>query len=283
MVLVLLERERATTGLCTTTQVSEWVLDRFLADLRASHSPQLVAWLLTFSLGSVDLLRRVLDIDEHAVHACFVDGAYTPMHGGIAENFADAMVPGIEELLRRGADPHRVGMTSSSYGGNDSERLDTPTSLAMRRSSAFWKWRQIIRNLGYDIQEFVAEELEHAPLVVLGWTVGTLFKLFELDFTPLELEPNLCTQCKRVVYHTLDDDEIWWEHLLDGIKAEETTLDVGDQSNLGDDQSDEIQDDDEDVSVSSSASTESSQDADLCWKCGIMQRIYGADYERGDL
>lgn len=141
MVLVLLERERASTGLCTTTEVSEWVLDAFLGDLRASHSPQLIAWLLTFCLESPDLLRLVLDLDldKNIVHASIIEGGHTLMLGKIAENFPNIVVPGIKELLRRGADPHRVGVTSSSYGGDNSERLDIATSLALRRSSAFFK------------------------------------------------------------------------------------------------------------------------------------------------
>jgi hypothetical protein len=95
-------------------------------------------------------------------------GAHTPMHGKIAENFADTFIPGITELLRKGADAHRTGMTSASYGGDDSERLDTLTSLAIRRSSSFHKWKRILRDVGRDYETFVDEVLRHAPLVAKG-------------------------------------------------------------------------------------------------------------------
>ncbi|KAF2500368.1 hypothetical protein BU16DRAFT_245217 [Lophium mytilinum] len=222
------------------------------------------------------------------VHASVVEGGYTPMHMKIAENFPDAAVPGIEELLRRGADPHCVGFTSSSYGGDDSERLDTATSLAMRRSSSFFKWRQIVRDLGLNLDKFVADELEHAPLVIRGWTASSLSKLFELDFEPLEIEPDLCTQCGRVVYHTFDKDETWWEELLDELKASETGMNTdnapstpGAQSGLCERDDEEVHDPSSPVSSASTSSTE--LDEDLCWKCGIMQRTYGDDYDRGRL
>ena len=288
MVLVVLERERASTGLCDTTEVSEWILDTFLSDIRANHSPPIVAWLLTFCLESPNLVRRVLDFVGNLVNASVVEGGYTPMHGKIAENFSDTVVPGIKLLLEHGADPHRVGMTSSSYGGDDSQRLDTPTSLALRRSSWFFKWRQLIRDMGYDIKTFIADELAQAPLVTAGWTVESLTKLFELEFEPVELEPDLCTQCGRTVYHTFDHDEVWWNNLLYDLN-EEPKARVGDYemplnflSTLCSEgvQTDECE---SPVSPVTTASSDSSGDIDLCWKCSIMQRIYGSNYVRGRL
>ncbi|KAF2865397.1 hypothetical protein BDV95DRAFT_612781 [Massariosphaeria phaeospora] len=286
MVLVVLERERASTGLCTTTEVSEWILDTFLGDLRESCSPPIVAWLLTFCLESPTLLRRVLDISGDLVDASFVPGGYTPMHSKIAENFSDAVVPGIKILLQKGANPHHVGMTSSAYGGDDAQRLDTPTSLAMRRSSSFFRWRQIVREAGYDIDQFVADELSECLLVTSAWTVSSLRQLFELDFEPLELAPDLCTQCGRVVYHTFDHDEVWWETLLDQLKGNAKGTPVYDaletsEGHCG--QTDEMQECSSPVSSGSTSSTESSEDDDLCWKCAIMRRTYGTKYERGRL
>lgn len=275
MVLVLLERERASTGLCTTTEVSEWILDRFLAEMRENHSPQLLAWLMIFTLETPNLLRRILEIDEDAAHTSFLEGAYTPMHGKIAEDFPESIMPGIELLLKGGADPHRVGKVSVTYGGDDSGRLDTLTSIAMRRSSAFSKWRRILHNLGYDLREFVAQEMQREPLVALGWTEESLLRLLECAFPPLELDPDLCEKCGRVVYHTFDKNEMWWERLLDDIRAFETNS----SSYLVHEQCTENQAP-EDVSFTSFRGEESCSGPDLCWKCAVMQRVYGDDYER---
>jgi hypothetical protein len=283
MILVILERERASTGLCTTTEVSEWVLETVLGDLRTSHSPALIAWLLIFCLESPNLLTRILDIGGDLTNSSVIEGGYTPMHGKIAENFTDAVVPGIKILLQHGADPHRVGMTSSSYGGDDSRRFDTPTSIAMRRSSSFFKWRQLIREVGYDIDQFVIDELNEAPLVAAGWTTESLMQLFHLEFEPLELDEDLCTQCGRIVYHTFDHDEVWWEKLLRRLKGDAENVDVEDDFAISENRGAEDQACGSPTSSTSTASSESDESLDLCWKCGIMQRIYGTDYERGRL
>jgi hypothetical protein len=187
MILVVLERERASTGLCTTNEVSEWILDTFLADLRASYSPPIVAWMITFCLESPNLLKRVLDFSGDLINISVNEGGYTPMYGGIAMNFPDTYVPGILMLLQRGADPHLVRKSSLAFGGDESERFDTPTSLAMRRSLSFFKWRQVVREAGLDVAEFVTNELRETPLVTSGWNTDSLTKLFRSDFEPLEL------------------------------------------------------------------------------------------------
>jgi hypothetical protein len=227
MVLVVLECERASTGLCTSTKVSEWVLDTFLDDLRASRSASVVAWLLTLCLESPNLLRRVLNFSGDMVNFSVVEGDYTLMHGKIAKKFSDAVVPGTKLLLQEGTDPHYVGITSSSYGGDNSRRLDTPTSLTMRKSSFVFRWRQLVHDVGYEIDKFVADEMDKALLVASGWTVSSLTQLFKLYFTPLELR-RTCTQFGRLVYHKLDHDELWWEGFLDQLKDGEEDVNVDD-------------------------------------------------------
>lgn len=133
----------------------------------------------------------------------------------------------------------------------------------------------------------MVNEPERAPLVACSWTNSSLSKLFALNFEPLELETDVCTQCGRVVYHTFDKDEAWWKGLLEGIKgdgsytnsidAKETTRDETNSY----EREDEIQDCDPPVSTASS--TSKGADEDLCWQCGIMQRIYSNDYKQGRL
>ncbi|KAF2845815.1 hypothetical protein T440DRAFT_258380 [Plenodomus tracheiphilus IPT5] len=251
-----------------------------------SHSLQMVAWLIKFCLESPKLLKQVLDFSGDLINISVNEGGYTPMHGGISMNFPDIFVPGIKTLLQRGANPHLVCKSSLAYGGHASERFDTPTSLATRRSSSFFRWRQVICEVGFDVDNFVTNELKETPLVTSGWNVDSLTRLFRLDFEPLDLPQDLCVQCGRQVYHTFDRNEMWWEKLLDEIKGDAVALNIADTLSKSEDlcdQDDGIQECESPVSTSSSTSTESSGDIDLCWKCAVMRRTYGANYERGRL
>jgi hypothetical protein len=49
MVMVLLERERPSTKIASSAEVSTWVLSTFNADLKGTHPTEKVAWLLTFA------------------------------------------------------------------------------------------------------------------------------------------------------------------------------------------------------------------------------------------
>lgn len=277
MILVLLERERLSTGLCTSTEVSAWALDTFLSDLRANNSPPLMAWLLIFTLETPSLLIRVLEINEKAIDTAYLEG-HTPLHSKIAENFPESVVPGISLLLRRGADPHRVGTVSMSYGGSDASRLDTMTTIAMQRSSAFEKWRRILRNMGYDMRDFVRREIGAGPAAVLGWTEESLLGLFECAFPALEVGKERCVQCGRVVYHTFDKEEVWWEGLLSDIKGSGTEGQLTVLRELLEAEGGE--NDCASAGFTAFVEGQESLGPDLCWKCSIMQRIYGDGYAR---
>ncbi|KAF4626560.1 hypothetical protein G7Y89_g11597 [Cudoniella acicularis] len=62
----------------------------------------------------------------------------------------------------------------------------TATSLAMRQPSLFFPWRDILVDLGRDIEEFVRKELEpvDSPLRAEGWNHETLCSLFRCQFFP---------------------------------------------------------------------------------------------------
>jgi hypothetical protein len=237
-------------------------------------------------LESPNLLRRVLSFSEDLINTSVEVNGYTPMHRGTTMNYSDTVVPGIEMLLRRGANPHLVRKSCLAFGGDESERLDTPNSIAMRRSSWFSKWRQLIRNVVYDYNAFVANEMREAPLVTSGWTIDNPTKPFDLDFEPLELAQEFCTQRGRHVYHTFDHDELWWESILNQFKGcargtNKTGVLAMTEDHSG--QNDDTQECSSPVSTVSSTSTESSEDINLCWKCAVMRRTYGANYERGRL
>lgn len=263
----MLERERPSTGLSTDLEVSKWVLDTFLSDLRRSHSEPLVAWLLIFCLESLELTERVLNLSGNMVDAVLVRGAFTPIQSKIAENFPNSVMPGIRLLLERGANPHILGMTESSYGASG-KVIETSTSLSLRRSAFFHKWRSILSDLGVDWKEFIKNEMRCSPLKVRGWTEETLHNLFQLHFEPHVLPPSCCYYCGREVFHTFDRIEERWETILESIKAGAT---------LGDHLGNTFESD----SVHTQTSDESDNDQDeVCWKCGIMRSIRGSSFRR---
>lgn len=104
---------------------------------------------------------------------------------------------GIIKLISMGADPHL-----QSLEVYHSPQKETPTSMAMNSSWAFWSFREVnISEIGYDVVEFVHRELARAgPLIDAGWRVETLRALFEFDFDPdLDLEMmDECPTCGRV-------------------------------------------------------------------------------------
>ncbi|KAK0112982.1 hypothetical protein ONS95_014696 [Cadophora gregata] len=73
-------------------------------------------------------------------------------------------------------------------------RGNTPTSMAIRYSSTFFKFRNLLLEVGVEIENFVNDEPPTPPLAEEGWTRETLLFLFRLDFRPLEL-----SQCQSVV------------------------------------------------------------------------------------
>ncbi|RDW57721.1 hypothetical protein BP5796_12522 [Coleophoma crateriformis] len=159
MILVLLERERPSSKFSTNIDTSKWVLETFKAELKEDHPMENVAWLLTFALESRELTQKILDFTNNMVDATFSHTTFTPIHCKIAEGFLDSVIPSMKLLAERGANLHRVGSTTG-YGAEGLSRYDTPTSLAMRQSAFFFKWRQMIKDLSVDLGDFIKEELE---------------------------------------------------------------------------------------------------------------------------
>lgn len=82
----------------------------------------------------------------------------------------------IKLLLEMGAYPH---YTSHAHDGS-TEDLDgeTPTSLLILSSIGFTIWNEVLQELGIDIAQFVAQELQIGPLKHFGWTQSTLLEVF---------------------------------------------------------------------------------------------------------
>jgi len=283
MALVALERERRSTGTSSNTAVSRWVLDTFAGDIRNYHSYHQLTWMLLFAVEDIDVLQRVLDLCSVEFKpkglGDGIDGGlkfgFAPLHMIITEDFRPHSLPGVQLMLERGADSHAV--RNCQVG--ETMRSETPTTLAMRRSLYFARWRQILRNLHYDLEEFVAVELEKAPQVspgLNGWTPATLHALFEFDFEPLEMTLWRCEQCGRDVHHLYDETETWWEWVLAEIKAGNTPSIRTAQEYHQSTEAGSVPYD----SGNADAALMDDEYWNLCWKCAEMRRRLGSAYHR---
>jgi len=74
----------------------------------------------------------------------------------------------------------------------------TPTSLAMYQPGMFFTWRNMLLELGYDLEEFVRRELEESHLANEGWECETLALVFKSKAFP-DSSPNRngYLQCER--------------------------------------------------------------------------------------
>ena len=117
------------------------------------------------------------------------------------------------QILSYGPDPHASGIDSWF-----SPRLETPTSLAMYSSWAFWGWRDTILNAKIDMATFIGHEIDKGPLTELGWEYDTLHTLFSWDFDPDFLFEDYysCDDCSAL--QTFCRVQPFWMHLLEIIR-----------------------------------------------------------------
>ena len=296
--LVLLERERPSSQFSEETTVSEWLLDSFRPHIENNIPEHQAAWILTFVLEVKSLTEKVLDIQNDLVHVAFGSGGFTPLQSKTAEGFPLSCMPSMKLLAERGANLHYVGCSEAfgtRFAHGATTHVETATSLSMRRSLFFHRWRLLLRELNVDFEDFILEELEQTPLPQRGWTKDSLTALFDLEFVPVELPNQYCNDCKREVYCVYKIEEDWWNVVLQRVKngrdpySEKelrmefhTTADT--QPHLANGLVKEIKVEDGDASVGSLASSilsffscaeewdEKEEGELLCWKCGILQR-----------
>jgi hypothetical protein len=89
------------------------------------------------------------------------------------------------------------------------ESMETPTSLAMFQASTFFTWRNLLRELGVDLESFCTRELEEVPLMKAGWDLEGLLSLFEYTGEGSGVECANSRVCERC-----GDKERWsWWHI----------------------------------------------------------------------
>lgn len=302
MVLVLVERERPSSKYSAETTVSEWLLDCFRTDIEENIPDDQAAWIMTFVLEVRSLTEKVLDIKNDLVHINFGSDGFTPLQSKIAEGFPLSCVPSMKLLAERGANLHYVGCSErfgARFAHGATAHYETATSLSMRRSVFFFRWRQLLRELNVDFEEFVLEELKQFPLSQRGWEQDTLTALFNLDFAPVELPNQYCYECGREVFCVYKIEEDWWNVVLHRVKNSRdpytgrkihiephTPVDL--HPDLSGQSVDEVKREDGDTSTCSLDSSipsyfscteewvDEEEEKLLCWKCGILQRTSDA-------
>lgn len=218
LVLVILERSRPSSNFSNDWTVALWVLEIFQEDIREFCPPETLFWMFLFCVDDERLCARVLDIRPEAADVTQSPGSFTVIHAKIAENFPTVVLGSFKMLAKRGVDLHCVG-TTIDYGAETLQKpvSDTPTSMAMRRSLYFDRWRHVLKDADIGLDAFVEREIRDGPLRGQGWTVETLSQLFELDYEPLPTPQTFCHICNREVYRLYASDEAWWERLKDGL------------------------------------------------------------------
>jgi hypothetical protein len=226
--------------------VLEWMLTLFLADFANHISDLNLAWFLVSAsqCNTTKLTEMIIATGVDISRAVFTDG-FTPIHILIGMGFPGDSIAAIRILVQNGASLHVVGRTTG-LGANPISPFETLTSIAMLRSSTFYIWRQLIRTLGHDYAEFIAEELDQAPLADAGWTKETLLLLFNWEFTPVAQKRLFC-ECGREILHLYRTNEDWWQTALSKIKTQEGPP--------------------EEYLESTTSKTEEHEGVSFCWTC----------------
>ncbi|KAK8905073.1 hypothetical protein QC760_006274 [Botrytis cinerea] len=119
---------------------------------------------------------------------------------------------------------------------------ETPTMLAMYNRKGFLAWRTILRDLGFDMLDFVTQELAAMNSQYDGWTQDTLMELFEQDLPVSRFpEPNSqnlpaginhCDRCQQPMtigfIHQKVDLE--WRRTLRSIRTGKKNMKVVDHN-----------------------------------------------------
>lgn len=169
--------------------------------------------------GSISHFKFALDRCGNKVQTVDRPGQFTFLNKAILlHDFEQAAL-----LLRRGADVHTVGNQIDL-----SPVEETPTSLALYTFEGFGKWWNVLSVHGFDLSEFVRNELAQGPLERIGWGEHTLVRLFEMNKSVKEdgwLQKRIdihecprCGECSCSDAHNAMIVDVQWQLLLEKIK-----------------------------------------------------------------
>jgi hypothetical protein len=104
---------------------------------------------------------------------------YSTVHEAIHRRLLERDLRSMKLIIEQTKNLHLCAKKSSLQ-----TEVETPTMLAMYDMNTFCLWRQMLRELGHDTQEFVRGELQEGPLRRAGWTQDSLSYLFDMEISP---------------------------------------------------------------------------------------------------
>lgn len=124
----------------------------------------------------------------------------------------------VKLILALGANPHHIP-PNSQIG----HRAQSSLALAMYSEWAFWSFRDALRGMNLDFEEFACQELEPGySLLDDGWQMETLTALLKTDFKPHPETPKpfksevvTCDRCDGLLLVELQP---YWQGILESIK-----------------------------------------------------------------
>jgi hypothetical protein len=110
-----------------------------------------------------------------------LDGSteYSAVHEAIHKRLLERDLCSMKLIVEKTKNLHLCAKKGYLQNG-----VETPTMLAMYDMTTFLLWRQVLRDLGHDTQEFVRRELEDGELKQAGWTQHSLSYLFDAQILP---------------------------------------------------------------------------------------------------
>ena len=192
-----------------------WMLRLSSFELKTYSNERSYVRLMAYTLPVEPELNKAAELllnigGDGAINLASRTSGYTILHNYTAWGMWEAALGAV---LARGPDLHRLG--SDAYY---TPQVESPTSLAMYSSRAFWYWVRALANFKMDFEEFIGKELEQSPLARAGWEKETLLSLFIYGFGSdlyRRYLPN-CSDCTRYLYGV--KIQPYWQHLLERIK-----------------------------------------------------------------
>ncbi|CAG8953604.1 hypothetical protein HYFRA_00010063 [Hymenoscyphus fraxineus] len=230
------------------TKHAEYLVHSFSEEIRSSLRPGYLAYPLACLLGTIGnrgprLIQLFLEVSGNKFDIIneLNDDGYAPLHILIRYHNGDTWnVSSLKLIYEKGADLHLLSNRDESYTQetcnltpyllNQDEASQSPTLLALQKSTSFWHWRNFIINiLHLRIEEFVSVEIRTTTTPNHGWTEKSLLKLFqyefEYDFETCDFARKTCGCLGRLLLTSVQCNSSYeersWVRQLDRFKRDE--------------------------------------------------------------
>jgi hypothetical protein len=206
-------------------QVIHGVLSFLLRKFRTETTDYVNVGALRYGLAfaiersDIESVRSILDFDSKVVN--YVDRICEEPVMHVVTIPGDFNIEILRLLVNKGANPHAI------FCG------ETPTSVALRFSRVFFQWRNYLKILYQELDDFILREASVGyPLSQAEWRSDTLRDLFSLEsterfrdlFYPYSSDHGKCDRCFGVgelFYGYTGMVEPWWEELKHQVKTEQ--------------------------------------------------------------